>query len=127
LAKVKDISVKMSQSVYERGLDNDGSLLYEANHHGPINDEKHWWTQTEAVVGFVNAYELTGEEKFLRAAIGVWEFIKAHLVDRENGEWFCKTSRSGVPDLQLPKLSQWKGPYHNGRMCFEIARRLAII
>jgi mannobiose 2-epimerase len=127
LEKVKDISVKISRSVYERGLDNDGSLLYEANHQGLINDEKHWWTQTEGVVGFVNAYELSGDEKFLRAAIGVWEFIKAHLIDREHGEWFWKTSRSGVPDLQLPKLSQWKGPYHNGRMCFEIARRLATI
>ena len=127
LAKVKDLSVKMSQSVCELGLDNDGSLLYEANHRGIINDEKHWWTQTEAVVGFVNAYELTGEENFLEAAIGVWEFIKAHLIDRGHGEWFWKTSRSGVPDLQAPKLSQWKGPYHNGRMCFEVARRLAEI
>ena len=127
LTKVKDVSVKMSQSVYERGLDNDGSLLYEANPRGIINDEKHWWTQTEAVVGFVNAYELTGEENFLAAAIGVWEFIKAHLIDRGHGEWFWKTSRSGVADLQAPKLSQWKGPYHNGRMCFEIVRRLATI
>jgi mannobiose 2-epimerase len=126
LVRVNDISSRMAQSVYEHGLDEDGSLLYEADSQGIINDEKHWWTQTEAVVGFVNAYEVTGETKFLLAAIRVWEFIKQNLVDRQNGEWFWKTSRSGAPDYEMPKLSQWKGPYHNGRMCFEIARRLAV-
>jgi cellobiose epimerase len=117
-ARVHSISLKMAQSVYEHGLDDDGSLLYEGDRLRITNDEKHWWSQTEAVVGFMNAYELTGEEQFLLAAIRVWEFIKQYIVDTENGEWFWKTSRSGVPDLEMPKLSQWKGPYHNGRMCF---------
>jgi cellobiose epimerase len=127
LNQVRSISVKMAQSVYDRGLDTDGSLLYEADPNGIINDEKHWWTQTEAVVGFVNAYELSGQEHFLVAALRVWEFISRNIVDRRNGEWFWKTSRAGVPDLEMPKLSQWKCPYHNGRMCFEIKRRLLSI
>jgi len=127
LTKVNDTSVKMSRSVLQHGLDEDGSLFYEADQRQIISDEKHWWAQTEAIVGFVNAYELTSEEKFLWAAIRVWEFIKQHLIDKDNGEWFWKASREGMPDLKMPKLSQWKGPYHNGRMCFEIARRLADI
>jgi cellobiose epimerase len=124
--RVRTVSLKMAKSVYERGIDEDGSLLYEADSNGQvIDDEKHWWTQTEAVVGFVNAYQLSGQEHFLSAALRVWEFISRSIVDKENGEWFWKTSRSGVPDLEMPKLSQWKCPYHNGRMCFEIVRRLA--
>ncbi|MCM3870701.1 MAG: AGE family epimerase/isomerase [Pyrinomonadaceae bacterium] len=125
LAQVRNISVKMAQSLYNRGLDGDGSLLYEADAGGIIDDDKHWWTQTEAVVGFVNAYQLSGHEYFLAAALRVWEFISRYLVDKQNGEWFWKTSRAGVPALEMPKLSQWKCPYHNGRMCFEISRRLA--
>jgi mannobiose 2-epimerase len=124
LAKVRSVSLKMAQSVYDRGLDADGSLLYEADATGIIDDDKHWWTQTEAVVGFVNAYELSGQEHFLVAALRVWEFISRNIVDKRNGEWFWKTSRAGVPALEMPKLSQWKCPYHNGRMCFEISRRL---
>jgi len=124
LVQVRSVSLKMAQSVYDCGLDSDGSLLYEANATGIINDEKHWWTQTEAVVGFVNAYQLSGNEDFLVAATRVWKFINEYIVDKRNGEWFWKTSRTGVPDLGMPKLSQWKCPYHNGRMCFEISRRL---
>ena len=124
LAQVRGVSWKMAQSVHDRGLDADGSLLYEADAGGIIDDEKHWWTQTEAVVGFVNAYELSGQEHFLLAALRVWEFISRNIIDKQNGEWFWKTSRSGVPDLEMPKLSQWKCPYHNGRMCFEIGHRL---
>ncbi len=124
LAQVRNVSVKMAQSVYDRGLDADGSLLYEADPGGIIDDEKHWWTQTEAVVGLVNAYQLSGQEYFLVAALRTWEFISRYIVDKQNGEWFWKTSRAGVPALEMPKLSQWKCPYHNGRMCFEISRRL---
>lgn len=124
LAQVRSVSLKIAQSVYDRGLDADGSLLYEADDTGIIDDDKHWWAQTEAVVGFVNAYQLSGGEHFLTAALRVWEFISLNIVDNRNGEWFWKTSRAGVPDLEMPKLSQWKCPYHNGRMCFEISRRL---
>lgn len=125
LAKVQSVALKMAQSVYDNGLDGDGSLLYEADLRGIIDDDKHWWTQTEAVVGFVNAYVISGDEYFLSGAMRAWEFIDGHLIDKRNGEWFWKTSRAGVPSLDLPKLSQWKCPYHNGRMCFEISRRLS--
>ena len=125
-AQVRSVATNLAQSVYDRGLDTDGSLLYEADALRIIDDDKHWWTQTEAVVGFVNAYQLSSSEYFLVAAIQAWEFIDRYLIDRRHGEWFWKTSRSGEPSLDMPKLSQWKCPYHNGRMCFEIARRLAV-
>jgi mannobiose 2-epimerase len=124
-ARVRGISLKLAQSVYERGLDDGGfGLLYEADAGGVTDADKHWWAQAEAVVGFVNAHQLGGGDHFLRAAASVWEFVDRHIVDRENGEWFWKTSRAGVPSDDLPKLSQWKCPYHNGRMCFEVGRRL---
>jgi mannobiose 2-epimerase len=127
LESARAVALKMVQSVYENGLDADGSLLYEADTNGIINDEKHWWPQTEAVVGFINAYQLSGNEHFLNAAMRVWEFIDRHIIDKEKGEWFWKVSRAGAPSLEMPKLSQWKCPYHNGRMCFELNRRLSEI
>jgi mannobiose 2-epimerase len=123
--RVEKAALNLAQSVHDRGLDTDGALLYEADTTGIIDDDKHWWTQTEAVIGFVNAYQLSGDESFLMAALRVWEFINQKIVDKENGEWFWKVTRAGVPASDMPKLSQWKCPYHNGRMCFEIKRRLS--
>ncbi len=125
LADVRAVALKMAQSVYENGLDVDGSLFYEAGADGITDDDKHAWAQAEAVVGFVNAWQLSANQYFLEAAMRAWEFIDRHIVDRKNGEWFWKVSRAGVPALDLPKLSQWKCPYHNSRMWFEIGRRLS--
>jgi len=127
LAKVRDAALKMARSVYEDGLDADGSLLYEADGQGIIDDDRHWWAEAEAVVGFLNAYQLSGSEHFLMAAIRVWEFIERYIIDKENGEWFWKVSRTGAPSLDMPKSSQWKCPYHNSRMCFEVSHRLSEI
>jgi mannobiose 2-epimerase len=120
--RLREVSLNLARSVYDRGLDG-GSLFYEADPRGIVDDEKHWWVQTETVVGFVNAWELTNDQRFLWAAIRVLLFIQNHLVDKEHGEWFWKTSRDGKPVLDMPKLSQWKCPYHNGRMCFEVSWR----
>ena len=60
----------------------------------------------------------------LAAAERVWEFIQRHLVDRVHGDWFWRITEQGQPDSSLPKVSEWKGPYHASRACFETARRL---
>jgi mannobiose 2-epimerase len=124
LARMREVAVKMAQASYDEALDRDGALLYEADSSGIIDDDKHWWPQTEAVVGFLNAYQLTGQEHFLQASMRCWEFIELTLIDRSHGEWFWKVSRDGVPDDSKPKVDQWKCPYHNGRMCFEVLSRL---
>ena len=86
--------------------------------------DKHWWPQTEAVVGFWNAWELTGEEQYAEAALNCWSFIKGYLLDKEQGEWHWRTGRSGIPILSEDKAGPWKAPYHNSRMCLEMVRRL---
>ena len=79
------------------------------------------------MVGFLNAWQLSGKEHFLQAALNSWDFIERKIVDREGGEWFMKVSRSGTPDLNDPKVSEWKCPYHNTRTCLETIHRLKAI
>jgi len=129
LARVRATAVKMAQAVFEQALDADGGLLYEAEKRsdGPaqiVNTDKHWWPQAEAVVGFLNAYELSGKRHFLAAANRSWAFIEEHIIDHQYGEWFWLASRDGEPDAQREKVGPWKCPYHNSRTCFEVMERL---
>jgi mannobiose 2-epimerase len=128
LTLVRAAAINMSQGVFEQALDADGGLFYEAEKTaaGPahiVDSDKHWWPQAEAVVGFLNAFEISGQQHFLAAAERSWVFIHEHIVDRQHGEWFRLVSRDGLPGPGQDKVGPWKCPYHNSRMCFEVMER----
>jgi mannobiose 2-epimerase len=124
LTRVRTAAVEIAEVTLVEAVDTDGALLYEAGPDGITQDHKEWWPQAEAVVGFLNAYEISQETRWLRAAEGVWDFIEAHLVDRTNGEWYRAVTRDRRPFPNGEKAGFWKCPYHNGRACLEIYDRL---
>jgi mannobiose 2-epimerase len=124
LKEAREKAVKMAQAVYDQALDADGGLLYEGTGKEIIDSDKHWWPQAEAVVGFLNAYQLSGKDHFLKASGRSWAFIESYIVDRKHGEWFWKVSRDGTPSQDKYKVDPWKCPYHNSRTCFEVMERL---
>jgi len=124
LPQIKALAIRMAQAVYDHALDPDGAIVYEADPNGLIHDYKEWWPQAEAAVGFLNAYQLSGQAHFLDAALGAWDFIETHLVDRSHGEWFRYVTRDGKAGTDQAKVSFWKCPYHNGRACMELVDRL---
>lgn len=114
----------LEAEVYERAYAHH-SLANECE-RGVVDEKRVWWVQAEGVVGFYNAYQKTGERRYLEAAEDIWGFVRAHLVDeRPEGEWFWYTDEAGNPALEKPIVEPWKCPYHNGRMCMEIMRRSA--
>lgn len=121
-SKVKMLSLKLADAVYE-GILPDGSTAYEKNIlTGEINGTREWWALAETVVGYLNAYELSGNEKYLQTVLNSWDFIKNNFIDYTNGEWYNEISESGNI-LKLDKAGFWKCPYHNSRMCIEIIIR----
>ncbi|MBN2279586.1 MAG: AGE family epimerase/isomerase [Candidatus Marinimicrobia bacterium] len=120
---IKHLAVKMAEVSRDNHLSPDGSLCFESS-PGTLNREKHWWVSAEALVGYFNAYELTGEKAYLYAVQKVWDFIDHHFVDKELGEWYYLINESGHVDNSEYKVSEWKGPYHNGRACIEILARI---
>jgi mannobiose 2-epimerase len=123
-ARVRPRVLAMTDAVLRQGVAADGSLPNTA-HAGVITDsDRDWWPQAEAVVGFLNAFELSGERRYWDAAVAAWRYIEAHILDRRHGEWFWGVAHDGRPDLTQPKISEWKCPYHNGRMCLEVLERL---
>ncbi|MCM3698582.1 AGE family epimerase/isomerase [Paenibacillus macerans] len=124
LQRVKETAVAMAEAVYNEGVDKDGGIWNEAGPSGLTDTNKDWWPQAEAMVGFYNAYQLTGDERYRTAAANSWKFIQTHLIDREHGEWFWGVDQGGRPLPGEPKVSPWKCPYHNSRACLEMLERL---
>jgi mannobiose 2-epimerase len=124
--RIKDLSVKMAQKAYEEGLDPEYGGLFNELENGVLKDNKVWWVQCEAMVGFFNAFQLSGAEHFWEAAYGIWRFSEQYLFDKVNGEWFWEVSRDGKPNDKHYKVGPWKCPYHNGRACMELITRIAI-
>jgi mannobiose 2-epimerase len=131
LGRARSIGLRLAEAVYQQGLDQDGSLFYEADADGALVDpNKHWWAQAEAVVGFYNAYQLSGDERFLRQSYRIWQYVEEKVVDRLHGEWHAKLKPDGTPwkedeDPDACLVGPWKCPYHNSRACFEMLRRLS--
>jgi cellobiose epimerase len=117
-------AVKMAQVTYNEGRNADGSLLYEHTSDG-LNEDRHWWVQAEAVVGFYNAYQISGQAHFSQAAAHCWQYIENKFVDRQHGDWFKVLDKQGVPDRNHYKVGPWECPYHHSRVCFEMLRRLS--
>ncbi len=123
IKEIQATALKMAQAVYEQGLDTDGSLFYEGENGKITAANKDWWPQAEAVVGFINAYQLSKQEHFFKAAEKCWAFIQEDIVDSKNGEWFWDSYQKDNPKEIKYKVSEWKCPYHNSRACLEIIRR----
>jgi cellobiose epimerase len=127
LKQVRAVALSMVEAVLNEGLDTDGGLCYEGRAGKIIDPGKECWPQAEAVVGFINAYQLSGDVKFLEAARRIWNYLEQNLVDRVHGEWFWRINPDGQPDPKLPKVSEWKGPYHGTRACLEALHRLQLL
>lgn len=123
LVQAKREAVKIAQATLNEGVDPDGGILGEADPHGLTVTFKEWWPQAEGTVGFLNAYQISGDSRFFDASFHTWDFIEKHLVDHERGEWFHGVSRDGKQVSPL-KMGFWKCPYHNGRACMELVERL---
>lgn len=124
ISRVRALAMEMAEAAFNEGLGADGALCYEGK-GGRIIDAGHeCWPQAEAVVGFLNAFAISDEGKYLAAALRVWDYTQKKLVDRTHGEWFWRINPYGKPDATLPKVSEWKGPYHVTRACLETMKRL---
>jgi mannobiose 2-epimerase len=123
LGQAQRWALKSARAVSLEALGADGGLAYEGRNGMVIDERRDWWCQAEAVVGFWNAYQITGDDTFARTSRDVWRFISTRIVDRVYGEWHWRIGPYGLIDERKPKVSEWKGPYHNVRMCLEILKR----
>lgn len=118
---VSEIGSILLRNVLKDGF--DGEAVYNEKERGVIDRHKIWWTQAEAVLGFVNEFMKHDDAEAGEAAVNVLNFIRRSLLDpRPGSEWLYGLADDGSL-MRRPIVDPWKCPYHNGRMCLELIRR----
>ena len=122
--RVRTAARRLAAAVLEGALDAEhGGVFYERK-DDRLDTDKEWWPQAEAIVGFLAAYQDSGDERYLAAATSTWGFIERHMVDRRGGEWFRRVSRAGDRTRGGEKVGPWKCPCHDARACLEVIARV---
>jgi cellobiose epimerase len=134
IARARKEAVEIADVTRAQGVDTDGGVYSEGDPSGPTDMDKEWWEQAESAVGFLNAYQISGDPGYFADAIRSWNFIEDKLVDRVDGDWYDTLRRDATPILEIKgpggmtfptaKLSVWKCPYHNSRSCMELMDRV---
>ncbi len=116
----------IADAVLSQAVDVDGGVVAGRDASGQPDRGKLWWVQAEALVGFLDAFERTGDTRFLDAVERLWAFIQDAVVDPIAGEWRERIDPAGGGRAgPRPMAHTWKCPYHNGRACLEVSARAA--
>ncbi|MBN8683992.1 MAG: AGE family epimerase/isomerase [Chitinophagales bacterium] len=115
--RLKPLCLKIADATLREALDPDGAVLNERrNSDGRLDTDRIWWVQAEAILGFLNAWQMSGTALYHEAAARCWQYTQAHLRDSGGGEWYWRVGRQGEHFPEEDKAGFWKCPYHNGRM-----------
>ena len=122
--KIRRASLAMVDHALRYGFDKEHGGVYRTGPAtGPAtNLDMEWWQQCEAMVAFVNSYELTGAPKYWQAFDLEARFFMDRWVDHQHGEVYTALYHDGRIDDT--KVDPWKAPYHVTRACLEIISRL---
>ena len=121
--RLRPLIASLAQAADE-GLCPDGSMIYERwTDSGETDRQRQWWVQCENIIGHANLYQYYNDREALDIVFSCWQYVKDHLIDRQNGEWHWAIDDRGNINLDDDKAGFWKCPYHNTRMCLEILER----
>lgn len=121
--ETRPVTLALAETALIEGMDNEAGAMENLVKDGKRDRSRIWWIQAEAINGFYNAWEMTGDGKYSQTVERIWDWVINHQVDKINGEWWWAIFEDGSPDLSFPKGGNWKTAYHNGRCCLELLRR----
>ncbi len=121
LARVQPIF----EHTYKFGVDwQQGGLFVEGLRSGPVTEStKEFWQQAEALVGFLDAWLLTRDDKYLQAFRNIHDFVFSKMINHELGEWRALLDTGGKPIWDYMGTS-WKVFYHTVRGTCLTVRKL---
>ena len=126
IARARAEALQIARVTNRRGRrPGRGRLQRGRRRAGRTNTNKEWWEQAEAAVGFLNAYQISGDPGILA---DVAPKLAIHP-GQVRGPQSTATGtnllrRDGTPIPAGAKVSIWKCPYHSGRSCMELIERV---
>lgn len=115
IKKAEDLAVKMMNQVIETASDKEhGGYFNAIDGSKPLEDVKSWWPQAEVVLGLLNVFTITGEEKYKKLALEQSQYISETFITGK-GEWFTEIQKTGAPVKGTPVVFFWKSLYHTVR------------
>lgn len=122
LARSRPSVLSLARTTLNEGMTTSGALSHDRSADGQVDPAGEWWGQAEALVGFVNAWQMTADPVWIDAAERVWDYTKVHYGAGGATEWSWYAAASGHDKIY--KAGMWKCPYHNGRAMIELIHRL---
>jgi mannobiose 2-epimerase len=122
--KLRRASLSLVDHTLRSAFDNvRGGIYLDGPAEGPpFSKRKTWWQQAEALVGFLNAYELSADKKYWDAFEKQARFVSDDFTDHTYGGWYTSIAEDGSIDAS--KAGPVRAQYHETRACLEIIRRL---
>jgi len=94
---------------------------------GRTDGARVWWVQAEAINGLLSLYGESQNEELKKEAEAIYQGIEDYFHDkRDGGCWYWDLNAHNLPRSKKCIVEPWKCPYHNGRMCLEIIKRLSV-
>ncbi len=116
-------SINLAEVSTKEAIDKKGGILYEGASKGPFKTKKEWWMQVEAMVGYMNAYQMTDKEIYIDKLLNIWKFCKEKF-RTPYGEWYYFVDEKNEPVKEREIAGPWKCPYHSIRAFLEIMERI---
>jgi mannobiose 2-epimerase len=102
-----------------------GGLYCEGPHAGPARERnKEFWQQAEALVGFLDAYDMFREKRYLDAYTNIHRFVMDHVINHRVGEWYPLLDENNNI-LWRYMGHAWKISYHTVRSMIQTEKRLS--
>jgi mannobiose 2-epimerase len=119
--EVRKRAIPLFDHAYKHGVDwENGGLFVEGYRDGEVTEtNKEFWQQAEALVGFLDAYILTEDEKYLEAFKNIHNFVFTKMINWEQGEWF--------PLLDKHCNVLWDYMGHNWKFCYHTLRAVSLV
>jgi len=119
---------KIFDHAHAHGIDWDkGGIYCEGAHSGGVREtNKEFWQQAECLVGFLDAYLLVEDTRYLDAYENIHRFVMDHVINHEIGEWFPLFDKDNNR-LWDYMSNAWKINYHTVRSMLQSEARLSKI
>ena len=113
------------EHTYVNGVDwGNGGLYVEGKTQGKVTEPtKEFWQQAEGMVGFLDAYQLTREDKYFKAFQNIHDFVFAKMIHWEQGDWYALLEEDGTIIWDYMGTS-WKVFYHTVRGTCLVVKKL---